>query len=40
MILPVAAGNYGELQAIQGKVLYHKHARHQSWTMIAEADDA
>ena len=27
VILPVAAGNYGELQAIQGKVIYHKHAR-------------
>ncbi|HKG92936.1 MAG TPA: DPP IV N-terminal domain-containing protein [Gemmatimonadaceae bacterium] len=27
VILPLSAGNYGELQAVQGKVLYHKHAR-------------
>ena len=27
VMLPVAAGNYGELQAIQGKLLYHKHPR-------------
>jgi tricorn protease len=27
VILPVKPGNYGELQAVQGKVLYHTHAR-------------
>ena len=27
VILPIKPGNYGELQAVQGKVLYHKHAR-------------
>ncbi|MEJ7810615.1 MAG: PDZ domain-containing protein [Gemmatimonadaceae bacterium] len=27
VILPIRAGNYGELQAVQGKVLYHKHSR-------------
>ncbi|NIV57946.1 MAG: hypothetical protein GWN48_21475, partial [Actinobacteria bacterium] len=27
VVLPPAPGNYGELQAVSGKVLYHRHAR-------------